>query len=232
MERTDDAILTFEEVSIPRGPRDDVGIEGSLEVRPGELVAVRLEPQAQQTPLADAAQGLVSPASGRVLFLGGDWARLAPDEAARRRARIGRVFEGRGWISNLDVIENITLAARHHTARPVAEIVAEAQALAVRFGLAAIPAGRPAAVARAELRKSEWVRAFLGAPALLLLEHPVRHVEEAGVPALLDAVREARARGAAGLWIDDGGPLAMPAIEPTRRYRMEGARLLPDKGGA
>ncbi|MBN1422482.1 MAG: hypothetical protein JXP34_27140 [Planctomycetes bacterium] len=232
MGRADGPILSMQEVSILRRPRYDVGLEGSLEVGPGDLVAVRVEPQAQRIPLADAAQGLIEPASGRVLFLGKDWTRVTPDEAARCRARIGRVFAGNGWIRNLDVHENITLGARHHTARPVAEILAEAQALAVRFGLAGIPPGRPAAVDRAELRKSEWIRAFLGAPALLILEQPVRHVDPAGVPALLEALGEARARGAAVVWIDDGGPLAEPAIEPARRYRMEGARLLPEKGEA
>ena len=101
-----------------------------------------------------------------------DWEEMAADAAAAARGRIGRVFEVRGWISNLDVDENITLAQRHHTSRPLGEIEAEALALAQQFGLADLPRLRPAMLRAGELRRAAWIRALLGAPTLILLEHP------------------------------------------------------------
>ena len=130
--------------------------EVTLQLRAGELLMVQVEPGNEQLPLTDAALGLTPPERGRTLFMGTDWQDAAPDTALEMRARIGRVFDHSGWISNLDVIENITLAQRHHTRRPIAEINAEAQQMARQFGLAGVPAGRPANVPRRDLRRAEW----------------------------------------------------------------------------
>jgi ABC-type lipoprotein export system ATPase subunit len=227
---TPPSILSFEDVSVPRGARFDSDIEGaSFDLPPGGLLVIHLAPGGASIPLADAATGIATPSRGRVLFLGEDWAGMPPARAARLRSRIGRVFEGRGWISNLDVLENVTLAARHHTGRPVDEIRAEADALARRFSLDGIPVGRPAAVGKGILRKAEWVRAFLGGHALVLLEKPLSNVDGESAPALAEAVGEARGRGAAVVWTTEAGIPEIPDLRPSLRYRMAGAILRPEE---
>jgi phospholipid/cholesterol/gamma-HCH transport system ATP-binding protein len=181
-------------------------------------------------PLADLAAGLVAPDSGQVRFEGEDWQTLHPDEAAAARGRMGRIFEKRGWISNLDVDENITLAQRHHTTRPVAEIEAEALALARQFGFEDLPRVRPALLRTGELRRAAWTRALLGAPALLLLEHPLRDLPSAAGAPFVAAVQAACARGAAALWIAE----SFQGLENSRAvfskvWKLEGARLTAAK---
>ncbi len=201
--------------------------EFTLQLRAGEILLVRVEPGNEQLPLADAALGLAPPARGRVLFLGTDWQAAAPDAALRMRARIGRVFDRSGWISNLDVIENITLAQRHHTRRPIAEIEEEAQQLARQFGLAGVPPGRPAGVPHRDLRRAEWARAWMGRPDLVCLERPGQGVANEHIAGLAAAVRQLCARGGAALWIagDAREIEAVGAGANIRRRAMRGPAL-------
>jgi phospholipid/cholesterol/gamma-HCH transport system ATP-binding protein len=226
---TDEVILAFEGVTIAATPPFDAGLESvSFSLKAGELMLVRTEPDGASLPLADAAEGLMEPDAGRVLFLGEDWKTTSPQSQSARRGRIGRVFEGRSWISNLDVDENITLAQRHHTPRPMEQIERDAEALVRRFGLAGLPRMRPALMKPADQRRAEWARAFLGEPLLVILEQPDRDVSGDAVGALVSAAAAARAQGAAVLWLTgDGRAWAQAAPAATQRFEMRGAGLVP-----
>ncbi|MDB5296964.1 MAG: ABC-type transport system involved in resitance to organic solvent, ATP-binding protein, partial [Phycisphaerales bacterium] len=177
----------------------DEGLAGAtLTLRPGELCLVRLEADAPRVPLADAACGVIDPDGGTVRFGGTDWGRMGHRRSARDRGRVGRTFAGAGWVNNLDVDENVLLAQRHHTRRPDADLRAEAAALAAAFGLPnGLPAGRPSRAGRADLARAALVRAFMGRPALLLLERPEVGLPLDAMAALTAAVESARGRGAA-----------------------------------
>ncbi len=186
------------------------GQEPPLELRvgAGECVFLRAggDDGRRVRAFGDAVCGIEPPPEGVVRFNGADWRELPPAEAERRRARIGRVFEGAAWVSNLDVDENVLLAQRHHTRRPDAELRAEAERLARTFGLARLPGTRAAWTDPRDLQRAQWVRALLGAPALLLLEFPERRAAAVHVAALAAAVDAARARGAGVLWITARAP--------------------------
>ncbi|MCA1810158.1 MAG: organic solvent ABC transporter ATP-binding protein, partial [Lentisphaerae bacterium] len=155
-----------------------------------------------------------------------DWSRIDQDQALRLRAQIGRVFDWHGWVSNLDVIENITLAQRHHTRRSLREITEEAQALASAFNLPEVPRGRPAAVPHRDLRRAEWVRAFMGRPALVCLERPGMGVAGEHLASLARAVNELCARGGAALWLAaDDRECRAAAADRLRRCAMQGEVL-------
>lgn len=193
---TDD-ILQFISVTLPATDRYNHEVAGiEFNVRPGDCVLVRVEEETVCPPLADAAIGLTAPVAGRILFEGQEWETLSADEVARNRSRIGRVFEEHAWVSNLDVDENVTLAQRHHARRSPAEIRDEALRWARRFGRDALLSVRPAWAPRRELRIAQWIRAFVGAPPLLIFERPTRDATDEECRSFLDAVQEERARGA------------------------------------
>lgn len=221
-------ILEFDRVSlrtIAHGQAEMRGI--SFRLGSGELMLVQVEPGNEQLPLADAAEGLAEPNEGGVVFLGERWSTATPDRQLGLRGRIGRVFDGPGWISNLNVLENLTLSQRHHTPRPVPDIMAEAQSLAKSFALTEVPVGRPAVILRRDLRRSEWIRAFLGQPSLILLERPTLGVAVEHVPLLMQAVEEARARGAAVILTHDEGAIAREvSLQKCLRFRMRGDTMM------
>lgn len=221
------AILKFNEVTIEPSPHFETGLwNSSFELNQGELLLVRIEREDERLPLADATEGLVPPAQGNVYFLGEDWQAMSADHAAAQRGKIGRLFEDEGWISDLDVDQNIILAQRHHTPRNENDILEEALKLARVFGLPGLPRGRPGRMRRWDLRKAACIRAFLGQPTFIILEQPVRGVYADLMAPLLNAVQSARKRGAAVLWtITDPRIWNHTGIHATRRARMFGSRL-------
>ena len=198
----------------------------SFQLNQGELLLVRLERENERLPLADATEGLVPPTQGNVKFLGEDWQSISADDAAARRGKIGRLFEDEGWVSDLDVDQNIMLSQRHHTLRSEQDILEEALKLARVFGLPGLPRGRPGNMRRWDLRKAACIRAFLGQPAFIVVEQSVRGVYADLMAPLINAVQSARRRGAAVLWtVTDPRIWNHPGIFATTRVRMFGSQL-------
>ncbi|MBR0668363.1 organic solvent ABC transporter ATP-binding protein [Roseomonas hellenica] len=192
-----------------------------LRLGAGEFALVLAPDPARAALFADLAGGTVAAASGRVLFLGQDWARVPHDVADALRGRIGRVFHEGGWVPHLSMATNVLLPLLHHTRAPEGEARDRAADLARAFGLPGLPLGWPHASPSGDRARAACVRAFLGEPSLLILESPLM---EGRVPDLMarlrDAIAAARSRGAACLWLtasalvwDDPG---LPATERLR----------------
>jgi len=185
----------------PRDAASPIRSEVSLRLAPGELAIVRAEDAAMARALALLVAGLVPLAAGAACFLGRDWTALGRREAEALRARIGLAPGDGGWLPHLSVEEGILLPRRHHDGTAEAALRAEAEALCRAFGLDGLPEGRPAELARADLARAACARAFLGEPALLILESPLdRETADALADPVLGALEYARARGAAAIW--------------------------------
>jgi phospholipid/cholesterol/gamma-HCH transport system ATP-binding protein len=221
------AILKFSEVTIESGAHFETGLwNSSFELNPGDLLLVRMERENERPALPDATEGLLPPTQGNVLFFGEDWQQMTPDHAAAQRGKIGRLFEDEGWISNLEVDQNILLAQRHHTRRTESEIMEEALQLARVFGLPGLPRGLPRSMRRWDLRKAACVRAFLGHPAFVILEQSVHGIYADLTAPLISAVQSARRRGAAVLWtVTDPKIWNHAGIGRAQRARMFGSQV-------
>jgi len=215
----DQTILKFEEVTIADDRESGREISGvTFGVASGELVLI--EDWSRRFPLADYAEGLISPPSGTVNFRGEDWAALPPAAAARSRGRIGRFFPRSGWVSNLNVDENITLGLRHHSHLPLEEIDEEAVALSERLNLPPPPPIRPALIPEADLTGFQLVRAFLGSPSLIILDRFTPSEYNEALNNEIDRVRE---RGAGVLVISGKGDRCPDNFSaPDRIFRVEG----------
>ena len=226
MNRPDAAILEFDHVILTAGDAGESGLSDvDFKLCSGEFLLVLLDREHLHLPLADAASGLVKPVQGAVRFAGETWHELGADAAADRRGRIGRLFDEECWVSNLDLDENLTLAQRHHTRRTVAELREEAAALAHEFLLPGLPLGRPDRYRRQDLQKAACVRAFMGRPALILLERPTNDIYADVMSPLANAVYAARRRGAAVLWTTDERRVWDDAgLRPTRRALISAAQ--------
>lgn len=201
------------------------GVE--LAVAPGELLWVTPPDAASRLPLADAACGVLACRAGAVRIAGEPWGEIHPNRAAFRRSRIGRVYHHGGWISNLNVRENILLARRHHGDDSENALAEEAESWARRFLLDAVPRSRPAETPGDALRAAEWVRAMLCRPRLLLLENPLVRAAGDAVAAFGAAIAEQRRRKCAVLWIslvappESAGRVDRKAIVRGRRAALE-----------
>ncbi len=194
--------LTFESVTLE--PMDEWGHPVrniSFELAAGDALGVSWPHASGYPSLADAVAGVWPPSVGTIMICGEDWQNCSADAAAQWRSRIGRIFAGTAWLSNLDVDENITLVQRHFTSRPHTEIVAEALDWMGRFGRSALPNQRPVQVSGHDRTLAQWVRALLGERDVLILENPFADVSGTEAERFIAAVADKRAAGCAVLWI-------------------------------
>ncbi len=220
-------VLSFKGVSTEPSPFFDTPLwDVSFALSQGELLLVRIERGRFRLPLVDLSAGILEPDNGVVEFLGKNWQEMAADDAAAQRAKVGCVFENQGWISFLDVGQNITLAQRHHSTRSDEDIEEEATQLARLFGLPGLP-HRPVSGSRQEdLNRAAFIRAFLGHPVLIILERPTRELLPGILPPLINAVRMARDQGSAIIWTTSEDLVwSNPDIHATLKCTMFGSRM-------
>ena len=226
-------VLAFKGVSTEPDPRFDSPLwDVTFTLSQGELLLIRLERGRYRLPLADLAGGVLEPGQGTVEFFGENWLRMSPDYSSTQRGKIGRVFEDHGWISNLDIGENIILAQRHHSNRSDSDIEAEATQLARMFGLPGLPHRALAGMHREDLGRSAFIRAFLGNSALIILERPTRNLFPGIMPSLMNAIRTARNRGTAVIWTTSEDRVwSESGIHATLKCTMFGSRMNVVKEG-
>lgn len=214
-----------------------IGLEGigALEIDaalgPGEIWLIEAETREHDRALADAALGLRPPLDGTVRFRDHDWQGVPVAFRDALRGRCGLIPRETALVPHASMTENILAARRYHDRTPDAELVAEATALARRFGLPGLPAGDPAEESVADRLRAACVRAFLGEPLLVVVEARAQPWRRELTPPLISSMQEVRDRGGAVLWslVDD--PLADdPAIPATGRFRLRGRGLQPTVG--
>lgn len=168
----------------------------------GQSVAIAAS-AAAATHFADLVQGFVTPVEGVVAVCGEEWRAMSVPRTYALRARTGRIGPSMHWIQNLNVDENVLLAQLDHSQRTEPELRAQALALAQQLGLDAVPRSRPHDTAPGDLLASAVVRAFLGAPALVVIEPLPADASDALRTGLGEVGREASARGTTVIWLGD-----------------------------
>lgn len=165
----------------------------SLEVSPGEMVAVVGRSGSGKTTLLNLLGGLDRPDAGTVRVDGVDVTAL--DErglSALRRDSIAYVFQTFGLIPALTAAENVGVPLRlRHT--PVAEREQRVALLLDLVGLGGHALQRPAELSGGQQQRVAIARALAGSPRLLLADEPTGQLDtETGlaVMALLRAVVE------------------------------------------
>jgi phospholipid/cholesterol/gamma-HCH transport system ATP-binding protein len=221
-------VLQLDHVWLPLPDQHQLGVAVDLTLRAGDLVLVQPGDEQHEQLLADVACGLVPPERGTVRFLGRAWSEVPPDQANALRGRIGQVLRRGAWIPHLNLLDNLLLPQLYHTRRRYAEIRAEAARWAAWFGLAGLPTGRPAEVPSPILERAACVRAFLGAPSLIVVESLPGGLGNGLLAPLVNAMRIARDRGAAVLWfVRDVEIYEDRSLPATGRLRLLGEALVP-----
>lgn len=223
-------ILAFESVTILARPPDMAGVQDvNLILNAGEIALVCVPDESDHLPLADAAEGLLAPDSGTISFIQEKWTDMSAHCEAEMRGRIRRVFDGEVWISNLDLLENIILAECHHTSRPRAALVAEAEHHARALGLSGIPPGRTVGQHSSVLHKLEIVRALMGRPDLIIIDRYNLRIPRAGIGQVTEALLGATARNAAVLWMTSETHVwHNPDLAQAKRFVMDGTAMVPE----
>jgi ABC-type branched-subunit amino acid transport system ATPase component/ABC-type branched-subunit amino acid transport system permease subunit len=148
----------------------------SLDVCPGEVVALLGRNGAGKTTTLAAITGVVPPRRGRIAYRGRDVAGWPPEAIAR--LGVGLVPQGRRIFPNLTVLENLTIARRGERGWTLERV------LATFPKLAQLRHARGATLSGGELQLLAIARALMGNVDLLLLDEPF----EGLAPTIVEAV--------------------------------------------
>lgn len=157
----------------------------SLEVRPGEFVALCGPSGSGKTTVLNLIGGLDVPTRGRIVLEGRDLARLSRTELARlRRDRIGFVFQAYNLVPVLTAYENAEFVlALQGISGPERRI--RVMALLKEVGLAGLENRRPDELSGGQQQRIAIARAIVPEPAIVLADEPTANVDSATAAALL-----------------------------------------------
>ena len=180
--------LRFENITVQRGGRQVLD-RVSLDIAPGEWVAIQGPNGAGKSTLAWILGRLISPESGTVWV--GEY-RLEEFKVGRWRSSVGWVTQS-PWLSRGSIRENVCSP----------EGLVSLESLAQRTGLSAVIERLPegwetplgddgAGLSLGERQRVSLARALAREPCILVLDEPAAHLDVAGRARLLDTIESVR----------------------------------------
>ena len=159
------------------GAAVDVLADISLDVPPGQFLAVAGPSGSGKSTLLGLVAGLDQPTAGRITVAGVEITRLGEDALARfRRDTIGYVFQSYHLIPTLTALENVAvpleLAGEPHALERAGALLAE-------VGLAGRAHHYPVQLSGGEQQRVAVARAVCRRPRLLLADEPTGNLDSA-----------------------------------------------------
>jgi len=190
-------MLTLEDVSAGYGNLEVMhGV--TLEVQPGELVAIIGANGAGKTTTLRAISGFIRPGSGSVSFEGTSLLGMKPHEIVKRG--LVQVPEGRSLFGSLTVLENLSMGGYIRSSGEREAALGEVYEL---FPILEERRNQPAATLSGGQQQMVAIgRALMAKPRLLMLDEPSLGLDPKTTARVFSAVEKVRETGVAVLIVE------------------------------
>lgn len=160
----------------------------TLDVKPGEIVAIVGASGAGKSTLLHIVGTLDRPTAGRVQFDGVDVFALNDDELARFRNReIGFVFQFHHLLPEFSVVENVAMPSLI-MGRKFGEASDKALKVLREVGLETKANSKPPNLSGGEQQRAAVARALMNQPKVVLADEPSGNLDTANAHALHDLI--------------------------------------------
>jgi putative ABC transport system ATP-binding protein len=198
--------------------RRNVALRGvSLQLKPGEVVAVTGASGCGKSTLLHCAAGILTPDSGVVRVDGQDLSTL-PEErrAALRRTKVGIVLQFGQLVPDLPLIDNVALPLLLD-GHERGEAHVAARDWLDQVGIADDADAVPSELSGGQTQRAALARALVTGPSVVLADEPTGSLDSRAGQELLDVLLQAaRYRGAALLMVTHDNVVASSADREIR----------------
>jgi ABC-type uncharacterized transport system ATPase subunit len=168
----------------------------TLEIMPGEILAVLGENGAGKSTLMKVVYGVARPDAGTIAI---DGAAVEIESPAQARALgIAMVFQHFALFDTLTVAENIALGAPEHSLATIGTRIVD---LSRRYGLELDPQRTVHDLSVGERQRVEILRALMSSPRILILDEPTSVLTPQAVDRLFGTLRQLAADGVSIVFI-------------------------------
>lgn len=194
----------------------------TLDVEPGEFVAIIGESGVGKSTLLNCMAGLDTWDEGTVLLNGQDLGAMTDDERALlRRRHVGFVFQAFHVLPHLDVAQNVALPLLLLGEPDDARV----QSLLDAVGLSGMGGRLPQQLSGGQLQRVAIARALVHRPSLLLADEPTGNLDPTTAAKVMDAlIAQTREHGASLVLVTHSEAAAARA---DRRLHLSADGILP-----
>ncbi len=168
----------------------------SLDIGPGEFVAVVGRSGSGKTTLLNLLAGIDRPTSGTIRAAGAELGSLSQSGLAAWRGRnVGLVFQFFQLLPTLTAIENVMLPMNFAKKIPVSARRDRAQHLLERMGVGDQADKVPATLSGGQQQRAAIARALANDPPILLADEPTGNLDSVTAQAVLELFADLNADG-------------------------------------
>jgi len=181
----------------PLGTGEFIAVDHlSLDIAPGEFVAVVGRSGSGKTTLLNLLAGIDRPTSGTLRVAGADLGSLSESGLAAWRGRkVGLVFQFFQLLPTLTVIENVMLPMDFAKKIPVGERRDRAQHLLDRMGVGDQADKLPTTLSGGQQQRAAIARALANDPPILLADEPTGNIDSTTADAVLELFADLNSDG-------------------------------------